>query len=105
LLRSAPASGRVEAQSPQTLQHYCSGSYLLDRRTAPALQAAVCSFEAALQIEDAFVPAMVGLGRAWALLAEHWHVPASSAMLLARRSIERAIELDPRSPPALAALS
>ncbi|HEY6485559.1 MAG TPA: winged helix-turn-helix domain-containing protein [Candidatus Cybelea sp.] len=104
-LRPPPPSPRVEARGSQALQHYCSGSYLLDRRTAPALQAAVRSFEAALQIDESFGPALVGLGRAWALLAEYWHVPSGSAMVLARRSIERAIELDPRSPPALAALS
>lgn len=104
-VRSTLASAHVETCDRQVLQLYCRGSFMLDRRTAPALQEAVRCFDDALQIDAAFVPALVGLGRAWALLAEYWHVPPSPAMRQARCSIERAVELDPRSPMALAALS
>lgn len=103
--RIAPAHATAESVNLEALLSYSRGCYLLDRRTAPALQEAVRSFQSALQSDETFVPAFVGLGRAWALLAEYWHVPSSPAMTHARCSIERAIELDPHSPMALAALS
>lgn len=96
---------RLETSDVAVLEQYCRGAYLLDRRTAPALRDAVSAFEAALSLDDVCVPALVGLARAWALLAEYWHVPTAHAMELARRSIDRAVELDSRSPMALATLS
>jgi DNA-binding winged helix-turn-helix (wHTH) protein/Tfp pilus assembly protein PilF len=87
------------------LRHYCRGAYLLDRRTASALYGAIDAFNAALAIDDIFVPAFIGRARAWALLGEYWHLAPRVAFEHARLNADRALELDPRSPAALSVLS
>jgi DNA-binding winged helix-turn-helix (wHTH) protein/Tfp pilus assembly protein PilF len=87
------------------LRHYCRGNYLLDQRTAPVLGAAIEAFESALQIDVNWAPALIGLARAWALLAEYAHVPGEPALTKARESVDRALQLDPRSAMGLAVLS
>jgi len=98
-------SGDASTASLEALQQYCRGNYLLDRRTAPSLRAAVHAFEQSIEFDPAFVNAYVGLARSWAMLAEYWHEPAPVAMPKSRSYVERALELDPRSTMALAALS
>ncbi|HZY96875.1 MAG TPA: winged helix-turn-helix domain-containing protein [Candidatus Cybelea sp.] len=87
------------------LRHYCRGNYLLDRRTGSALCSAVDAFHAALKIDTECAPALIGLARAWALLAEYAHVPGRTALANARAAIDRALQLDPSSPLGLAVLS
>ena len=75
---------------------FCRGSYLLDRRTARSLRSA---------IEAAYVPALLGLARAHALLAQAGEVPPRPAFDKAQTTVERALRLDPRSSTAHAILS
>jgi DNA-binding winged helix-turn-helix (wHTH) protein len=74
---------------------YCEGSYLLERRTARALKRATEVFEATLARNPKQVHALVGLARAYALLAQQWHVPASSAFSKAKDAVGRALALAP----------
>jgi DNA-binding winged helix-turn-helix (wHTH) protein/Flp pilus assembly protein TadD len=101
--RSARDAGAPS--SMEALQNFCRGNYLLDRRTAPSLRAAIGAFGRAIKADERFVDAYVGLARAWAMLAEYWHEPAPVAMPKARAYVDRALELDSRSGMALAALS
>ena len=57
---------------------YCRGSYLLERRTASSLQAAADAFEAALQIDPDYVPALIGVARANVYRASYWHAPGNT---------------------------
>jgi DNA-binding winged helix-turn-helix (wHTH) protein/tetratricopeptide (TPR) repeat protein len=89
----------------ETLREYCRGSQLLERRTAPNLWAAIEAFENAIRLNVAYIPALVGLARAYAVLAELGHVPAKPAFQKARKAIARALNVDPSSAGAHAALS
>ncbi|HLX25782.1 MAG TPA: winged helix-turn-helix domain-containing protein [Candidatus Cybelea sp.] len=84
---------------------YCRGSALLERRTAPALFAALEAFEEALRLDPNYTPALIGVARSHALLAEYWHVPGWDAFPKAKTAIDRALELDPHSSTAHAVLS
>jgi adenylate cyclase len=89
----------------EAFRHYGRGCYLLERRTATALRAAIDHFEAALAVNPNYAPALVGLARAHAYLAEYWYVPGSYAFPRAKEAVIRALTLEPSSANAHAALS
>jgi tetratricopeptide (TPR) repeat protein len=107
----APLNGSDElpaplfGSAPEVLNHYWRGSYLLEKRTASALTAAAEQFEAALRFDDENVPALIGLARAHALMAEYWYAPGSYAFPKAKTAIVRALEIDPSSAEARATLA
>ena len=107
----APLNGGEElpaplfGNAPEVLNHYWRGSYLLEKRTASALTAAAEQFEAALRFDDENVPALIGLARAHALMAEYWYAPGSYAFPKAKTAIVRALEIDPSSAEARATLA
>lgn len=84
---------------------YSRGSYLLERRTASALRTAIDYFAAALSVNENYAPALVGLARAHAYLAEYWYVPGSHAFPKAKEAVIRALQIEPSSASAHAALS
>ncbi len=77
------------------------------RETIPRarLTAAAEQFEAALRFDDENVPALIGLARAHALMAEYWYAPGSYAFPKAKAAIVRALEIDPSSAEARATLA
>lgn len=89
----------------EAFRHYSRGSYLLERRTANTLRSSIDHFEAALAINPDYSPALVGLARAHAYMAEYWYVPGSYAFPKAKTAIVRALALEPSSATAHAALS
>ncbi len=107
----APLNGSEElpaplfGSAPEVLNHCWRGSYLLEKRTAGALTAAAEQFEAALRFDDENVPALIGLARAHALMAEYWYAPGSYAFPKAKTAIVRALEIDPSSAEARATLA
>lgn len=90
--------------TPELLHHYWRGCNLLEKRTASALAAAAEEFEAALRIDSENVPALIGLGRSHALIAEYCYAPGSYAFSKAKAAIVRALEIDPSSAEARAML-
>lgn len=90
--------------SPEALHHYCRGSYLLEKRTASALCAAAEEFEVVLRIDKEHVPALIGLARAYACMAESCYAPGSYTFPKAKAAIVRALEIDPSSAEARATL-
>jgi DNA-binding winged helix-turn-helix (wHTH) protein/Tfp pilus assembly protein PilF len=96
--------GTLDARD-EALQAYCRGCYLLDRRDAHSLTVAADAFQEALRAHEEYVPALIGLARAQALLAEYWHVHPALAFARAKLAIERALRLEPRSSMAHAVLS
>jgi DNA-binding winged helix-turn-helix (wHTH) protein/tetratricopeptide (TPR) repeat protein len=97
LARRSPAA-------PEVVAHYCRGCYLLERRTATALGAAVRAFDAALRLHPTYVPALVGLARSYALLAQYSYAPGSYTYPKAKAAALRALELDSSSADARATL-
>lgn len=99
------SSDRLLRSGPEALQHYCRGCYLLEKRTASSLTAAAEQFEAALVVDREYVPALIGLARAYALLAEYWYAPGSYTFPKAKAALVRALEIDPSSAEARATLA
>lgn len=89
----------------ETFRHYSRACYLLERRTAPSLKAAIEHFESALTANAQYFPALIDLARAHAYLAEYWYVPGSYAFPKAKDAVIRALKLEPSSANAHAALS
>jgi DNA-binding winged helix-turn-helix (wHTH) protein/Flp pilus assembly protein TadD len=78
-------------------RNYCQGSFFLEQRTAPAIKRAIEFFEAALRSNPNYVPALIGIARSRALLAEYWHAPPGLSFPLAKKAIARALAIDPTS--------
>jgi DNA-binding winged helix-turn-helix (wHTH) protein/lipopolysaccharide biosynthesis regulator YciM len=96
---------RLLGSAPELLNHYWRGSYLLEKSTASALTAAAEQFEAALRFDEENVPALIGLARSHALMAEYWYAPGFYAFPKAKAAIVRALEIDPSSAEARATLA
>ena len=103
---SEPTDPAAEAQGSSDVllrsgvdpfMNYCQGSFLVEQRTAPSIKRAIEFFEAALRSNPEYVPALIGLARSHALLAEYWYVPPSVAFPLAEKAIEQALALDASS--------
>jgi DNA-binding winged helix-turn-helix (wHTH) protein/tetratricopeptide (TPR) repeat protein len=86
-------------------RHFGNGSYQLEKKYASALRSAIEHFEAALEIDPDYTPALVGLAKAYAFLAEYWYAPPSYTFPKAKFAIMRALKLDPSSAVAHAVLS
>lgn len=98
------ANDALGGSETEPFRYYCHGSYLLERRSAPALTGAIAAFQAALHRNQTYVPALIGLARANMLLAEHCHVPAAVAFAKAKDAIHQALAVDPSSGAAHAVL-
>ena len=105
VLSSVATSDEVFCGGLETMRNYCRGSQLLEHRTAPNLWAAIEAFENAVRLNAACIPALVGFARSYLTLAELGHVPAKPAFTRARKAIARALNIDPSSASAHAALS
>ncbi len=78
-------------------RHYVRGSYLLEGQSAFALRAAIKAFDNALAVSPAYEPALVGLGHAYAMLAERSYIPGSYAFTKAKQVVLRALQANPKS--------
>lgn len=89
----------------ESFSEFGRASYFLERRTAPAIRKAIEMHESALRDAPKNVPALIGLARAYSLLAEYWHVPAAGALAKAKQAVCRALALAPSSGTAHAVLA
>ncbi len=85
-------------------QLYANGRYLLERRDASSMRAAIEAFEAALRRDPRFALASAGLSDAHALTVIFDVATPSRGFGQARQAALRALELDPRLPDAHMAL-
>lgn len=104
-LADALARGVPQESALGSFRDYCHGSYLLERKSASELRRAISAFEAALNADRNYLPALVGLARAYAVLAEFGLAPAPKALRKAKEIIGRALALAPSSAEARAVLS
>ena len=85
--------------------HFGLGCHLLEQQTAPSLAEASQHFEAALQLDPDYIPALVGLARTYTSLAENCYVSIPHAYSRARQATRRVLELDSSCAAAHAMLS
>lgn len=88
-----------------SFRDYCHGSYLLERKSPLELRRAIDAFESALNADRSYVPALVGLARAYAILAEFGLAPSAKTLRKAKDILGRALCLAPSSAEARAVLS
>ena len=104
-----PAPQPLAAQAPDSLDidRFASfrllnrGNHLLEKRTGDALEKAVETFTEALSITPDYVPALLGLARAYGLLGDYYRAPLQT-FPRALEAVERAIAVEPASPDARA---
>jgi len=80
------------------------GRYFYDRSTREELEKAVSYYQQALELDPGYAPAWVGLATAHNFQAYGGYVPFHEGYPKARREAEKALELDPNSAEAHAAL-
>jgi DNA-binding winged helix-turn-helix (wHTH) protein len=105
IVEPAGSPDLCEDAALEPFPEYCEASYLLERRTAPALKRAIDLFEASVRPSSPYVPSLVGLARSYALLAQDWHVPPAMAFTIAKSAARKALAVAPASAPAHAVLS
>lgn len=81
----------------EPLVYHSQASHLIERSSADALHRAIGILEAALRIDRNYTPALLGLARAHALLAQYSFVPPRAAFQKAKSAVAQAVELDPGS--------
>lgn len=91
--RSSPRPERIL----DAIRHHNSGSELLVHARAATLISAAEQFERSVQCDPAFVPALIGLSRAYLALVRLSYVPAAHALPKARDAVARALAIDPGS--------
>jgi adenylate cyclase len=93
-----PLTGSVEAYD-----EYLRGRYFWPQRGAQSLQRAIEHFKVALAIDPKFGQAWAALADAYVVLPEYLPGTTDKYLPLAREALDRALEIDPDSPYALAA--
>ncbi len=79
----------------EAFRNYCQGSFFLAKRAAPDLRRALEFFHRALEANPDYVPALIGLARAYGLLGSYWHAPPSATFPNAAGAIEKALTIEP----------
>ncbi|HEY6291991.1 MAG TPA: winged helix-turn-helix domain-containing protein [Terriglobia bacterium] len=80
--------------SPEAFQSYLQGRYYYNKRTEEGVQTGLHYFEAAAQQDPNFAPAYAGIALCYLDLGDNT-LPASQAMIPARKAVTRALQLDP----------
>lgn len=94
----------VRTDSLAASQAYRTGRLHWWRRTASELQRAVELFATALEHDARFAPAYAALADTWLLLSMYGNISIMKAAQRAHPMIEKALEIDPESAEAFAAL-
>ena len=99
------ATTKMKTASPIAYQLYMAGYQLLRQRsTEQSIRKAIEYFEKALDEDPRFADCYTGLSMAYQKLSGGSHIPMDESYSLSRKMIEKAIELDPDSSEAHAAL-
>lgn len=100
-LRQKQAS---RTQNFAAFEAYRTGRLHWWRRTPDELQKAITLFAEALENDASFAPAYAGMADSWLLLAQYGNLSHMQATERAMPMIEKALEIDPSSSEAFAAL-
>jgi TolB-like protein/Flp pilus assembly protein TadD len=99
---STRPQGRTDSLAAS--QAYRTGRLHWWRRTSSELQRAIELFAKALEHDAQFAPAYAGLADTWLLLSAYGNISVLKAAKRAHPMIEKALEIDPESEEAFAAL-
>lgn len=100
-LKQQPAS---RTQNFAAFEAYRTGRLHWWRRTPDELQQAITLFAEALEHDPSFAPAYAGMADSWLLLAQYGNLSQMQATERAMPMIEMALDIDPSSSEAFAAL-
>ena len=87
----------------QAWQLYLNGRYHWERKTPEAFRRAVEYFEQAERLDPSFALAAVGQADSWAVLGVYAAMPPAEAFERAGAAVDRALQIAPEMPEALAA--
>jgi Tfp pilus assembly protein PilF len=74
---------------------YIRGRYLMDRLSESSLRQSVASFQQAIARDPSFAAAHAGMAMGYNILEQYGFMPPGEAMEQARRSAQRALDIDP----------
>jgi TolB-like protein/Tfp pilus assembly protein PilF len=100
-----PAQGRRADEHPAAYQAYLRGRYHWAKPGDSGLVESLLAFEEATRLAPDFAAAHGGLARVRLGSAEYYHEPPRQALMAARESATRALELDPTVSEAVAVLA
>jgi len=89
------AAAKTNKLDTQAQDFYIRGRYLLDTQTEQGIRSGIASFQQAVEREPRFAAAHAGLADGYNVLAQYGYIPPSQGMEPARRSAERALDIDP----------
>jgi TolB-like protein/Flp pilus assembly protein TadD len=95
---------QARSDSLAASQAYRTGRLHWWRRTPEELQSAISFFASALESDARFAPAYAAMADTYLLLSLYGNITTLKATEKAQQMIEKALELDPESPEAFAAL-
>ena len=95
--------GEVSTDSVQAYDEYLRGRYYWPQRRAESLQRAIVHYQAALAIDPEFDRAWAALADAYVVMPEYLPGTLDVYLPLAQEALDKALELNPDSPYALAA--
>jgi TolB-like protein/Flp pilus assembly protein TadD len=101
--RTSRAAERREV-NPEAFELYLKGRFEWNERTKESLGQAVDLFTRSARIDPSYAAALAGLADAYSIQANSGFVPASSVLDKARAAAQQALDLDPQSAEAHAAL-
>jgi DNA-binding winged helix-turn-helix (wHTH) protein/TolB-like protein/Flp pilus assembly protein TadD len=81
--------------TPAAYRHYLRGRYYWNQRSGTGLDAAIDSFNAALELEPNYIDALTGLADSWLLMPLYGATAPIEAIPRARAAAEHALRLDP----------
>ena len=107
-LKLSPEKRRVldrrRTDSPEAYHLYLKGRFYWGKRTAESLYKSIQLFRQAIEADPMYALAYAGLAEGYVPLAYHCHLAPSEAWPKARAASERALEIEPELPEALAVL-
>ncbi len=86
---------RGQTDDPEAQDLYLRGRFEWNRRTRDGLEAAVDSFQAALERDPDYARALVGLADAYAVLGFYDYWPPAETFPAAKEAATRALEIEP----------
>jgi serine/threonine protein kinase len=100
-----PPSDKLTPTAPHNVrayEFYLKGRYFWNKRTEENLRLSIDQFQQALAADPAYAPAYAGLADAWVTLSLYGAARPIDVMPLARHAVDRALDLKPNLPEALA---
>ena len=93
-----PQIAAARPRSNEAYDLYLKGMFASTGRTKKSVLTAIENFKAAIAIDSGYAAAHAALGRSYSTMATLGFMPGAEALAIARKSIDRALALDPESP-------